>query len=99
MPDFSALTLRTERLDLRPLEPADAPFLFALKSDPVVQRYGSHAPWTEMQLAVDYIERDRRDVAEGRHVQFAIVRREDGAAIGTCTLYQLDAQCRRADVG
>ena len=99
MADFSLLKLRTGRLDLRPLAPADAPFLFALKSDPVVQRYGSHAPWTEMQLAVDYIERDRRDIAEGRHVQFAIVRREDGAAIGTCTLYQLDAQCRRADVG
>ena len=99
MPDYSALTLRTERLDLRPLAPADAPFLFLLKSDPVVQRYGSHAPWTDPQLAVDYIERDRRSVAEGAHVQFVIARREDGAAIGTCTLYQLDAQCRRAEVG
>ena len=99
MPDFSALTLRSERLDLRPLAPADAPFLFALKSDPVVQRYGSHAPWTDPQLAVDYIERDRRSVAEGAHVQFVMVRREDGTAIGTCTLYQLDEQCRRAEVG
>ncbi|MCK9688860.1 GNAT family N-acetyltransferase [Scleromatobacter humisilvae] len=99
MPDFSALRLRTARLDLRPLAPADAPFLFALKSDAVVQRYGSHSPWTDPQQAVDYIERDRRSVAEGRHVQFAIVRREDDAVIGTCTLYQLDAQCRRADVG
>ena len=99
MPDFADLTLRTARLDLRPLTPADAAGLFALKSDPVVQRYGSHPAWTDPQLAVDYIERDRRSMAEGQHAQFAIARREDGAMLGTCTLYALDAQCRRADVG
>ena len=99
MPDFSALTLHTDRLDLRPLAPTDAASLFALKSDPVVQRYGSHPAWTDPQLAVDYIERDRLGVAAGEHAQFAIVRREDAAMIGTCTLYAIDVQCRRADVG
>jgi [ribosomal protein S5]-alanine N-acetyltransferase len=99
MPSYSDLLLSTARLDLRPLAPVDAAALFALKSDAVVQRYGSHAPWTALQEAVDYIERDRRDMAEGRHAQFAVVRREDGTMLGTCTLYALDAQCRRADVG
>jgi RimJ/RimL family protein N-acetyltransferase len=99
MPVFSGLTLRTARLDLRPLAPADARALFALKSDPLVQRYGSHVPWTELQQAVDYLERDRRSLAEGRHVQFAVTRRDDGAMLGTCTLYELDEQCRRAELG
>ena len=99
MPSFSDLTLRTARLDLRPLAPGDAEALFALKSDAVVQRYGSHTPWTDLQQAIDYIERDRRGMSDGQHVQFAVVRREDDAVLGTCTLYQLDAQCRRADVG
>ena len=99
MPSFSDLTLRTARLELRPLAPVDAEALFALKSDAIVQRYGSHTPWTELQQAIDYIERDRRSMADGQHVQFAVVRREDDAMLGTCTLYQLDAQCRRADVG
>ena len=99
MPSFSDLTLRTARLDLRPLAPVDAEALFALKSDAIVQRYGSHTPWTELQQAIDYIERDRRSMADGQLVQFAVVRREDDAMLGTCTLYQLDAQCRRADVG
>ena len=99
MPSFSDLTLRTARLDLRPLAPIDADALFALKSDAVVQRYGSHTPWTDRQQAMDYIERDRRSMGAGEHVPFAIVRRDDGAMLGTCTLYQLDAQCRRADVG
>ena len=99
MPSFSELTLRTARLDLRPLAPVDAEALFALKSDALVQRYGSHTPWTDLRQAIDYIERDRRGMADGQHAQFAAVRREDDAMLGTCTLYQLDAQCRRADVG
>jgi [ribosomal protein S5]-alanine N-acetyltransferase len=99
MPSFSNLTLQTARLDLRPLAPTDVGALFALKSDAVVQRYGSHVAWTALQQAVDYIERDRQGMAEGQHAQLAIVRREDGAMVGTCNLYALDAQCRRADVG
>ena len=99
MPSFSILTLQTARLDLRPLAPADAQALFALKSDPVVMRYGSSPPWTDPQAAVDYIERDLREMAAGKFVQLAIVRREDASVIGTCNLCDFDAQCRRAEVG
>ena len=99
MTSFSDVTLQTARLDLRPLVPADADAVFAMRSDPVVQRYGSHPAWTDPQLAIDYIERNVQAMASGEHAQFAIVRREDGAVVGTCTLYHLDAQCRRAEVG
>jgi RimJ/RimL family protein N-acetyltransferase len=99
MPSFSDLTLRTARLDLRPLAPPDAAAVYAMRSDPVVQRYGSHPAWTDPQLAVDYIERDIQAMAAGTHAQFAVVRRADAAVIGTVTLYALDAQCRRAEVG
>ena len=96
---FSELTLSSPRLHLRPLVLADAPFLFALRGDPVVQRYGSAPPWTELQQAVDRIGEYQRDMAAGLAVQLALVRREDDALIGTCTLFHLDAQCRRAEVG
>ena len=99
MPSFSAVRLATARLDLRPLEAADTDAIFAMRSDPVIQRYGSHPPWTERQTAVDYIERNVRVMAAGTDAQFAIVRRADAAVLGTCTLYQLDAQCRLAQVG
>jgi len=99
MPTFSDITLPTARLQLRPLAPGDADALFALRSDPVVQRYGSHPPWTERQAAVDYLERDRRGMADGSHAQFALERRADAAVIGTCTLYAISPQCRRADIG
>lgn len=99
MPSFSDVRLATARLDLRPLQAADADAVFALRSDPVVQRYGSHPAWTERQTAVDYVERDLRRMAAGTDAQFAIVRRADAAVVGTCTLYRLDAQSRMAEIG
>ncbi len=99
MNSFSDVTLKTARLDLRPLAPRDADAVYAMRSDPVVQRYGSHPAWTDPQLAVDYIVRDMKAMASGEFAQFAIVRRDDEAVVGTCTLYRLDAQCRRAEVG
>jgi RimJ/RimL family protein N-acetyltransferase len=99
MPSFSDVTLQTARLALRPLAPADTDAVFAMRSDPVVQRYGSHPAWTERRTAVDYIARDVAATAAGTAAQFAIERREDAAVVGTCTLYALDERCRRAEVG
>ncbi len=99
MPSYADVTLQTARLTLRPMALQDADAVYAMRSDPVVQRYGSHVPWTDPQAAVDYIQRNIEEMAAGTHVQFAIVRRADAAVIGTCTLYALDAQCRRADIG
>jgi RimJ/RimL family protein N-acetyltransferase len=96
---FTGLMLRTERLDLRPLAPDDAASLLALKSDPVVMRYGSSPPWTELQTAIDDIQRDMDAMASGEFVQLGIERRADGALIGVCNLRDFDAQCRRAEVG
>jgi len=99
MPDFSDVTLQTERLRLRPLAAADAEALFALRSDPVVQRYGSHPPWTERQRAVAYIERDLQAMAAGKDLQLALERRDDATIIGTCTLHGLNPPCRSAEIG
>ena len=99
MPSFTDVTIPTARLLLRPMAPRDADAVFAMRSDPVVQRYGSHPPWTDRQTAVDYIERNMQAMADGTHAQFAIERREDAAVVGTCTLFHLDAQCRSAEVG
>jgi ribosomal-protein-alanine N-acetyltransferase len=99
MASFTDVTLQTRRLLIRALAASDADAVYAMRSDPVVQRYGSHSAWTERQLAVEYIERNVVAMAAGTHAQFAIQRRDTDAVIGTCTLYALDAQCRRAYLG
>ncbi len=99
MTSYSTLRLATERLDLRPLVPGDAPALFAIYSDPEVQRYGSSPPWAGLQVAVDAIERDRKDAEDGSALRLGLFRRTDDALLGTCTLFQIDEQCRRAEIG
>ncbi len=99
MPSFSNLALQTARLDLRPLAPSDADALLSLKSDPVVMRYGSTPPWSDPQVAVDYIRRDLEGLGAGTHLQLAIVRREDAALIGACSFHLIDVACRRAELG
>ena len=99
MPCFSDVKLQTARLTLRPLVAPDAGAVYAMRSDPVVQRYGSHAPWTDPQAAVDYIERDLQAMAAGKDLQLALERRDDATIIGTCTLHGLNPPCRSAEIG
>ncbi|HSI48687.1 MAG TPA: GNAT family N-acetyltransferase [Ideonella sp.] len=99
MHDFSSLQLDTPRLLLRPLQSTDAPALFALFSDPEVMRYWSSGPWTERAQADAMIASDQRQLAEGKAIRLGLIRRSDGAVIGTCSLFNLVQDSRRAEIG
>ncbi len=99
MPAFDQLTLRTERLVLRPLRETDASALFGIFSDPKVMRYWSTPPWTTMDQAHAMIARDLKAMPAGEHLLLGIERAGDGALLGTCTLFSMNANCRRAEVG
>jgi len=99
MPTYADTRLTSERLVLRPIAAGDADALFAMRSDPEVQRYGSHGPWTDRQTAVDYIARMTGYLEAGAPPQFAIERQADRAVVGSCTLFHLDEQSRRAECG
>lgn len=98
-PAFSSVQLHTPRLLLRPLQPQDADALFGIYSDPEFMRYWSSAPWTSIDQATALIERDRRELAAGEHLRVGVVRADTGELIGTGSLFRLDAQCRRAEIG
>jgi ribosomal-protein-alanine N-acetyltransferase len=99
MPDFDTLTLHTGRLHLRPLRADDAAALFAIFSDPEVMRYWSTPSWPSVDEARALIERDARELPAGEHLRLGIERQEDGRLIGTCSLFALVKQCRRAELG
>jgi RimJ/RimL family protein N-acetyltransferase len=96
---FEKINLHTERLLLRPLTQADAPDLYELRSDPLVMRYHSSTPWQSIALAQALIERDQKAMAEGEYLRFGIQRLSDGKFLGSCGLFNLDQQCRRAEIG
>jgi len=99
MPSFEHLELHTERLLLRPLRTSDAGALFAIFSDPKVMRYWNTPPWSEMKQANDLVARDAVAMASGEWVRLGIERKDDSVLLGFCTLFDLNEQCRRAEIG
>lgn len=99
MPDQRALRLSTPRLLLRPLRPEDTVALFAIHADPRFTRYWSSPPWTELAQAEAWIARDQLGLTSGEHIRLGLERLEDGALLGSCTLYDIHPVNRRAELG
>jgi [ribosomal protein S5]-alanine N-acetyltransferase len=99
MPTLIGQELETPRLRLRPVAETDAGDLFAIFSDPVVMRYWSTPTWTRPEQATEMVEREAAGLAAGASVRLAIIRADDGAVVGTLSLFALDEQSRRAEIG
>jgi len=98
-PVLDDVRLETARLLLRPLGAEDAPALLAIFGDPEVMRYWSTPPWTSPDDALAMVRRARESATEGTALRLGVVRRVDGALVGTCTLFDLVASSRRAELG
>ncbi len=92
-------TVLGPRLALRALNERDIPSLFEIFSDSEVMRYWSHPPFTSESEAVAYLQGAQRGFARRTLFQWGLCRRSDSALVGTCTLWQLDSQNRRAEIG
>ncbi|HET7065201.1 MAG TPA: GNAT family N-acetyltransferase [Rudaea sp.] len=99
MTNFDRVTLRTDRLLLRPLREADAPAIFAIRSDPTIMRYASSLPLTSLDQAEAFITRETAGMAAGESLRLGLQRLEGDALIGTCILFHMNSQCRRAELG
>jgi RimJ/RimL family protein N-acetyltransferase len=99
MSAFTELRLATERLDLRPLCLSDADALYGIYADPEFMRYWSSEPWTSPVQAVEMIESDRRGLEAGERLRLGIFLRDPERMVGTCSLFHLVAQNRRAEIG
>lgn len=97
--NWAELRLHTPRLLLRPLLPADAPALFDIFGDPVVMRHWSTPPWTRVEQGLAMVARDQAGLAAGEHLRLGLERLDRPGVIGQCTLFDIDAGCRRAEVG
>ncbi|WP_323122006.1 GNAT family N-acetyltransferase [Burkholderia alba] len=99
MPVFEPLTLSTPRLILRPLIEADVAPMFEMHSDAAYMRYYSFPAMTRLEQAAERVARLMRASAEGSAFLVALTRRTDGVMFGTCTLFNADEGCRRAEIG
>ena len=83
---------------LRYAEPADAPALFALASDPDVTRWFSWGPYVSAGEPLAYIERLPGERERGERLDLLVEHREHGP-IGVTGLSELARRDRRAMVG
>jgi RimJ/RimL family protein N-acetyltransferase len=97
--NFDLVTLRTDRLLLRPLRAEDAPAIYAIRSDPTVMCYASSLPLTSPDQAEAFIAREAAGMAAGESLRLGLQRVEDDSLIGTCLLFHINQQCRRAEIG
>lgn len=87
------------RLDLRSLTREDAAAVFTIFGDPEVMRYWSSPPLPDLAAAEKLIEEIHGLFAARRLFQWGIASRETGEVLGTCTLFNVDRDHRRAEVG
>jgi len=91
--------LESERLRLRGLRDGDAAALLAIYGDPLAMRYWSGSPWKDIAQAHAHLQRARRDMESGGALPWAIADSGDDGLIGTITLFKLDRDHRRAEIG
>ncbi|MES2741454.1 MAG: GNAT family N-acetyltransferase [Pseudomonadota bacterium] len=98
MGDFSALTLHSARLLLRPLTAGDAAALFAIFADPQAMRYWSGPPWTDPAQADAMVARSAHQLREGSALRLGL-QTEDGRLIGMCNLHAFFKSNKRCEMG
>ena len=91
--------LLTPRLHIRPLTADDLAAVFACYDNVEVRRYCAPVRWPDMDYAAAWFARMQARVADGVAQQFVIARRDNGAIIGTCVLFNIDNVNRRAEIG
>lgn len=98
MQAFSNLPIRTARLTLRPLKESDVAALFEIHSDPQVMRYWDSPIWKNDERGRAMVARDLSLTTQD-YLRLGIERADSGRLLGTCALWGINAQCRRAEIG
>lgn len=100
MNDWERLpTIDAERVSLRPITERDIDSLFSIFSDPEVMRYWSSPPLQDKDEAKQLLS-DIQDKFHRRlFFQWGVARRADDLLIGTSTLFHVDSNNYRAEIG
>ncbi|GAB3024266.1 MULTISPECIES: GNAT family N-acetyltransferase [Oleiagrimonas] len=96
---FAQVRLDTPRLLLRTPTDRDLDDLLAIYARPDVTRYGIHPPWTEPAQARAWLDHAEAGNTRGDALTLVLEHRETHRVIGTCILFHLHTESRRAEIG
>lgn len=92
-------TLPATRVVLREIAHGDAADYFAIFSDPQVVRFTNSEPLETLAQAHSRMAEIRARLDAGKVLEWGIARRADDRLIGSCKLFHLEPQHRRAEIG
>lgn len=91
--------LQTNRLLLRQLQPADAPAIFALRTDDATNRLIGRKKATAIEEAYTFIENRNEDIVANKSMYWAVCLKNEPALTGTFCLFNFDTAQAAAEVG
>jgi RimJ/RimL family protein N-acetyltransferase len=92
-------TLEAERVRLRELNDTDVDALFSIFSNSQVMRYWSTAPFAKRDDAIALLREIRESFARRQYLKWGVALTSDNSIIGTTTLFNLNLENQRAEVG
>lgn len=92
-------TLRTERLLLRALAPADSADLFAIYGDPEVMAFAGDPPFADPAVVAQMLASVERLFRAGEALEWGVVHAQERRVIGTCGIHSFTADGSAAEVG
>lgn len=96
----SALPVREgARVRLRVLRDEDVPALFEIFGNAEAMRYWGSPPLRDLTGARQLLDDIRRHFDERTLFQWGVARRDDDAVLGTCTIFHIDEDHRRGEIG
>ena len=92
-------TINADRVCLRWVTEKDVDALFRIFSDREVMRYWATPPLADRAAAVELLQEIQAGFHRQQMMKWGVARRSDDALIGTVTLFNLDQNNHRAELG
>jgi ribosomal-protein-alanine N-acetyltransferase len=92
-------TIEAPRLCLRPVHEDDVDALYRIFSHPEVMRYWGAPALADREAAVQLLKEIHDGFQGRRAMKWGVAQRTDNALIGTTTLFNLNLENRRAELG
>lgn len=92
-------TIDASRVSLRWISATDTDAFYAIYSNPEVMRYWSTPPLADREAATNLLKKIQEDWKRRAILKWGIAMRTDDKLIGSVTLFNLDFNHRRAEVG
>ena len=92
-------TIEASRIRLRWISDKDTDAFYAIYSNPEVMRYWSTPPLADREAAANLVKKIQEDWKRRLILKWGIALRTDDQLIGSITLFNLDFNHRRAEIG